>query len=154
MTTFIGQNLGAGHYQRIRTGTKHCAFIALGVTLGLTAIVYIFSEQCVSLFCPEPEVITVGVAMLRILAPMFWIVAMREVLLGILRGCGRNLWPTILSLIGMVGVRQIFLMFTMHYNPTIENIYLCYPVARVITLLLLTAYYFIIRQKLLPDIKE
>ena len=45
-------------------------------------------------------------------------------------------------------------MFTMHYNPTIENIYLCYPVAWVITLLLLTAYYFIIRQKLLPDIKE
>lgn len=106
------------------------------------------------MFRPEPEVIAVGVAMLRILAPMFWIVAMREVLLGILRGCGRNLWPTILSLIGMVGVRQIFLILTMYYNPTIENIYLCYPVAWVVTLLLLTAYYFIIRQKLLPDTKE
>ena len=45
MTTFIGQNLGAGHYQRIRTGTTHCAFIALGVTLGLTAIVYIYFQN-------------------------------------------------------------------------------------------------------------
>ena len=151
MTTFIGQNLGAGHYRRIDMGKKHCAAVAAGVTLGLSAIVYIFSEQCVAIFSPEPEVITVGVAMMHILVPMFWVMALREVLLGILRGCGRNLLPTVLSLIGMIGVRQVFLMVTMHRAPVIENIYYCYPVAWAATLLLLALYYLAVRKNLLPN---
>ncbi len=151
MTTFIGQNLGAGHYRRIDMGKKHCAAVAAGVTLGLSSIVYIFSEQCVALFSPEPEVIAVGVAMMHILVPMFWVMALREVLLGILRGCGRNLLPTVLSLIGMIGVRQVFLMVTMHRAPVIENIYYCYPVAWAATLLLLALYYLAVRKSLLPN---
>lgn len=151
MTTFIGQNLGAGQYQRIITGKKHCAMVALGVTVGLSMIIYVFTEQCVALFSPETEVIAVGVAMMRVFAPMFWIMALREVLLGTLRGCGRNLWPTILSLIGMVGVRQLFLAITMHFSPAIENIYYCYPIAWAATLLMLVIYYLLVRKKLLPS---
>lgn len=154
MTTFIGQNLGAGQYQRIKSGERLCAFVALGVTLGLTGIIYVFTEQCVSLFSPEPAVIAVGVAMMRILAPLFWIMALREVLLGILRGCGRNLWPTILSLISMVGIRQLFLAIVMRYNPVIENIYYCYSVAWMATLLLLVIYYCSVRNSLLPNCSE
>ncbi len=114
-------------------------------------IVYIFSEQCVALFSPEPEVIAVGVAMMHILVPTFWVMALREVLLGILRGCGRNLLPTVLSLIGMIDVRQVFLIVTMHRAPVIENIYYCYPVAWAATLLLLALYYLAVRKNLLPN---
>lgn len=71
MTTFIGQNLGNGQYQRIKLGELHCAFVALGVTLGLTGIIYVFTEQCVALVSLEPAVIAAGVAMMRILAPLF-----------------------------------------------------------------------------------
>ena len=151
MTTFIGQNLGAGQYQRIEVGKRQCAVVALGVTLGLSAIIYLFTEQCVALFSPEPAVIEVGVAMMRVLVPMFWTMALREVLLGTLRGCGHNFWPMILSLVGMVGVRQVFLAITMRHSPVIENIYYCYPVAWAATLLLLTAYYVAIRKELPPE---
>lgn len=154
MTTFLGQNLGAGKYRRIETGEKHCAAVAVGVTLGLSAIIYAFTEQCVALFSPDAGVIASGVAMMRILAPTFWIMALREVLLGILRGCGHNLWPTVLSLIGMVGVRQVFLAVTMHIDRAVENIYYCYPVAWAATLLLVAIYYFAVRKTLLPLGKE
>ena len=53
MTTFLGQTLGAGKYRRIETGEKHCAAVAVGVTLGLSAIIYAFTEQCVALFSPD-----------------------------------------------------------------------------------------------------
>ncbi len=152
MTTFVGQNLGAGQYQRIRQGTKHCLAVALGVTLGLSALIFLFTRQCVTLFSPEQNVIAVGTAMMRVLAPMFWIMAVREVLLGTLRGCGYSLGPTLLSLAGMVGVRQIFLAVTMRRAPAVENIYYCYPVAWAATLLLLLLYYYAVRKKLLPDV--
>lgn len=150
MTTFIGQNMGAGQYRRIETGKRQCAAVALGVTLGLSAVIYIFTEQCVALFSPEPAVIEVGVAMMRVLVPMFWTMALREVLLGTLRGSGHNFWPMLLSLVGMVGVRQVFLAITMRHSPVIKNIYYCYPVAWAVTLLLLIVYYIAVRKKLLP----
>lgn len=124
------------------------------MTLCLSVVVYIFAEQCVALFSPESTVISVGVAMMHVLTPMFWVIALREVLLGILRGCGRNLWPTVLSLGGMIGVRQLFLVVTMRRAPIIENIYYCYPIAWAATLLLLTVYYFAVRKSLLPEGKK
>lgn len=151
MTTCVGQNLGAGNYARIKRGERGCMAIALTVTLALSAIVYFFASQCVALFNPNPAVVETGVAMMHVLAPMFWIMAVREVLLGVLRGCGHSVCPTVLSLIGMVGVRQSFLAFTMHYNPTIKNIYYCYPIAWAATLLLLAIYYLIVRRRLLPS---
>ena len=151
MTTCVGQNLGAGNYARIKRGERGCMAIALTVTLALSAIVYFFASQCVALFNPTPAVVETGVAMMHVRAPMFWLMAVREVLLGVLRGCGHGICPTVLSLIGMVGVRQSFLAFTMHYNPAIENIYYCYPIAWAATLLLLVIYYLIVRKSLLPS---
>lgn len=154
MTTCVGQNLGAGHYERIRKGERSCIAVALGITLALSGIVYFFAPQCVALFNAEPEVVAVGVAMMHVLAPMFWIMALREVLLGVLRGCGHSVGPTILSLTGMVGVRQVFLAFTMRKSAAVEYIYYCYPVAWAATLLLLAIYYLIVRKRLLPNDKK
>lgn len=56
MTTYVGQNLGAGQYQRIRQGTKSCTAIALGITIGLSTVIFAFTEQCVSLFSSVSEV--------------------------------------------------------------------------------------------------
>ena len=151
MTTYVGQNLGAGQYQRIRQGTKSCTAIALGITIGLSTVIFAFTEQCVSLFSSVSEVTDVGKNMLRVMAPLFWVMALREILLGTLRGCGRNFFPTMLSLIGMVGIRQVFLAVTMHWKFTVENIYYCYPVAWIATLLLLVIYYLTVRKRLLPS---
>ena len=147
MTTFMGQNLGSKSYDRLKSGKRQCLLIAIGVTLTLSAIVFMFIEQCVALFNSDPEVVKVGVAMMRRLVPMFWVMAAREVMLGILRGSGKNRVPMVLSLAGMVGVRQIFLAVVMR-RPAIEYIYICYPLAWSSTLLMLVIYYFCVRKRI------
>lgn len=146
MTTFVGQNFGARQYQRVWQGTKHCLAVALGVTLGFSALIYLFTRQGVALFSPKQNVIALGTAMMRVLIPMFWIMAARGGLLGTLRGCGYSLGPTLLSLAGMVGVRQVFLAISMNCTPAVENIYYCYPVAWMATLLRLLLYYCAVRK--------
>lgn len=148
ITTFVSQNIGAGHYERLREGKTKCLLIAVGMTLSISVLVGIFSEQCVALFNGNPDVISVGVSMIRMLLPFFPMMAIREVYLGILRGNGKNAVPMVLSLIGMVGVRQAFLAAVMHTAPKIEYIFFCYPLAWIATVVLLLGYYLIVRRHL------
>ena len=148
VTTFFSQNIGAGCYNRLAAGKKKCLLIAIGTTLAISIVVYIFSDQCVALFNPNPDVVAVGVSMMKALLPFFCVMAVREVYLGILRGNGKNAVPMILSLVGMVGMRQIFLAVTMREAPRIEYIYICYPFAWIVTTVLLLIYYLVVRKEL------
>ena len=149
MTTYVGQNIGAGKKGRVQEGKIKCLTVALCVTLVMSIIVLLFAEQSVRLFNSDPAVVRVGVSMLRVLSPTFWLMAIREVYLGVLRGCGKNAAPMLLSLAGMVGVRQLFLAVAMHKNPVIENIYVCYPIAWLATAVLLLCYYRAVKNQLL-----
>ena len=130
-------------------GVRKCLLTALGVTLAFSALVYLFARECVTLFNPDPEIVAVGVAMVRVLALTFWVMAVREVLLGYLRGYGKSLVPMVLSLIGMIGVRQAYLALTLRTaQPEIVHIYRCYPIAWAATTLLLLVYYLLVKKNL------
>ena len=87
--------------------------------------------------------------MMSVLVPMFWIMAVREVYLGVLRGYGHSGVPMVLSLIGMVAVRQIYLAVMMNRSdPDIRVIYYCYPIAWAATVILLLVYYLVVRHKM------
>lgn len=148
MTTFVGQNIGAKRYDRVKEGKNKCLAVALGVTVSLSLIILVFAEQSVRLFNSDPTVVSVGVDMMYVLVPLFWTMAVREVYTGVLRGCGKNIVPMLLNLAGMVGVRQVFLMIAMGKNPVIFNIYVCYPIAWAATAVFLLIYYRMVREQL------
>lgn len=149
MTTYVSQNLGAERYERIRSGKWRCLVTSLCVTVSISVLVFLFREECVALFNSDPEVVATGVAMMSVLVPMFWIMAVREVYLGVLRGYGHSGVPMVLSLIGMVAVRQIYLAVMMNRpDPDIRVIYYCYPIAWAATVILLLGYYLIVRGKM------
>ncbi len=145
-TTFVSQNLGAGKDTRIREGIKRCFALSLTVTLALELVVYSFAEECVSLFNDNPEIISIGVDMIRVIIPLYFLMAVREVLLGVLRGHGYTRVALILTLLGMIGVRQLYLWAAMAQNADITNIYMCYPLAWGSATLLLLVYYLFVKR--------
>ena len=102
---------------------------------------FLFASQCVALFNDNPTIIQIGVSMLRVIMPFYLFFALREVLYGVLRGHGFTQITTMLSLIGMIAIRQLFLAVSMNRHPVISNIYFCYPIAWCSTLLLIFLYY-------------
>lgn len=147
VTTCVSQNIGAKNYQRGREGVRKSIVLSLSVITVLEALVLLFSRQCVALFNDNPEIVEIGAAMLRTILPMYAFFALREILYGILRGHGYTHVTTILSLIGMVGIRQLFLAVSMAVRPSIVNIYWCYPVAWGSTMLLIYIYYRMVRRR-------
>ena len=148
MTTYVSQNLGAKRYDRIRDGCLRCTALSFAITLGMSALVYVFTGQCVSIFNTNPEVIRVGSATLHVFLPFLLFMAIRELLLGILRGYKRARTPMILSLIGMIGVRQLFLSVAMSRGEDIRYIFWCYPIAWASTAILLLIYFLAVKKKL------
>lgn len=149
MTTYVGQNLGAEQYDRIKKGKNRCLALGLGITVALCVFVALITEQCVALFSEDSRVIAVGTDMLRMMLPWFFIMAFREVYTGILRGYQKTLMPTILILAGMVGVRQVFLAVMMRTDRSIQHIYECYPIAWAAATIFLLIYYLRVKECLI-----
>ena len=142
LTTFIGQNEGAQNHSRTKKGGIYCLGLSVAVTVSIGAIFYLLAPLLVKMFNRNPEVISVGVAMMRTLIPFYSVMALREYFLGMLRGYGNAHIPMVLSLCGMVGFRQVYLFTAMNHAPRLQVIYNCYPLAWAVTTMLLGGYFY------------
>ena len=141
VTTYVSQNLGAKSYGRIKEGASKTMRLSLLTTIAISIMVFFLAYQVSSLFSNQEDVIKYSVDMMHVFIPFIFFMAIREVLLGILRGYGYARMPMVLSLIGMVVGRQIYLMITMGIRQDIIFIYTCYPLAWAFTATLLVIYY-------------
>lgn len=140
-TTFVAQMVGSGKYERGRKGCIRCLLLAIGIVSSFAGLVFLFAETLVSMFNSDPAVISEGVHALRMMVPFYCIVPIRDIFLGILRGHEDTKVPLVLSLIGMVGLRQIYLSASMSRCFRIENVYIGLPLAWCATSVFLVAYY-------------
>jgi len=141
LTTFVSQNDGANDTKRAYQGFRRCLGLALAATLIVSVPLYAFSDTWVGLFNQEHAVIQVGSAMMRTLIPFYGLMALREIMLGMMRGYGDTKIPMALSLVGMVVIRQIYLAISMGIDRNVANIYYCYPITWGVTVVLVMVYY-------------
>ncbi len=145
LTTYISQNVGARHYDRLRKGFWYCMGLSLLYLFVTSSVIYVFADESVRLFNSEPDVVAVGISMMKTILPFYFLLAFREVCLGALRGYGDTRIPMLLSLLGMVVLRQIYLAVAMSVDYGIIHIYICYPLAWGATTALTFVYYLAVR---------
>lgn len=147
-TTMVGQTVGAGNYRRGREACVKCFLLSSGIMTFLAAVLYLFSEESVALFTADPAVIVEGVAAMHAIIPLYGSIVVRDMINGVLRGHKKTGVAMILCIVGMIVVRQAYLIITMRINFCIENVYYCLPVAWGSTALLLLAYYMLKRKEM------
>ncbi|MBU5626493.1 MATE family efflux transporter [Oscillibacter sp. MSJ-2] len=141
LTTLVSQNDGAAQFERINEGLKKSVALAMSVTLVFGAALYMFSDRIAGWFNSEPGVTAVATAMMRTIIPFYCLMAIREVGLGMMRGYGDTKVPMVLSLIGMVVVRQVYLAISMEIDYNIAHIYYCYPITWGVTVLMMGIHF-------------
>lgn len=105
ITTFAGQNIGAGKLDRVEKGTKDCLKIGLTVSIVMVSAILLFGKYLMVLFTSTPEVIETGVLALRILAVGYIAMAVTQILSGVMRGAGDTMTPMWISMITTVVIR-------------------------------------------------
>jgi len=105
LSTFVGQNLGAGKPERVKKGYRSALLIAMSITLVLMVVLLVFGKALVSIFTSDQEVIAVGARYLRIIAPFYVAFTMMFITNGVIRGAGETLVPMLSTLFAMWLVR-------------------------------------------------
>ena len=141
ITTFVGQNYGAGRMDRVRRSTRVCLLIDLAVSGILVLFLIAAREILFRMFTTDPDVIRIGCNMLILIIPWYIVYVIIEVLAGALRGTGDVLVPMVITLTGVCVFRIIWLSVVMRVSPTIPAIIYSYPVTWILTAATFIIYY-------------
>ena len=142
VTTFAGQNYGAGKMDRVYKSIRVNVVISYIFTGAIIVILFVFCEPLYHMFTTDPKVIEIGVYMLRFLIPSYLLSVLLENLSGGLRGLGDVFWPTVFTFGGLFFVRLPWIMILTKIHHEVEVLLISYPLAWGGTLLCLIPYYF------------
>ena len=147
VTTFVGQNFGAGKYDRVHKSTRQAFIIAAAITIPLSIILYFYGRGFLYIFVDNQEVIRIGDQMIRFLAPFYITYICVEIFSGTLRGMGTALVPMLLTLSGICLLRVAWILIVFPLNRTIETVEASYTITWSTTSILFLIYYFIYTRK-------
>lgn len=142
ITTFVGQNYGAGKWDRVKKGALVCIGMSAVTTVVLSFLLYFFGIYTYYLFSDDQAVIQIGIHMMRYLVPVYFTYVPIEILSGALRGTGDCWIPTIISCVGICALRVAWMVFAVPLRHDIENIIFSYPLTWSVTSILMIVYYF------------
>lgn len=140
MTTFAGQNYGAGKPERVKEGTKITLIMSFIYAVLTGVILLIFSHSIVGFFSKDEEVINYGILAMRYFCPFYFLLSILQTLAGTIRGKGKTFPPMIILLISLCLFRIFWLQFILPAFNTIDVICLMYPVSWLFGTILMIIY--------------
>ena len=147
---FIGQNLGARQYQRIRKTLWTCLGCVTIVGFGMGFGLWLMGPQLLSFYITDSaQAVSYGMLRLSMICLTYFICGWMDVSTGALRGLGASLEPMIISVLGVCGLRigWIYTIFQIPQFHTPQCLYLSYPISWLLTFAFqLTAFFFVFRK--------
>lgn len=105
MTTYAGQNIGAGDGERAEKGAKQGIIIAVGISAVIGALLALIGHQLANIFTDTEEVIDLSRQLILIIAPGYMFLSGVHCMAGTMRGAGDTMTPMWLSIIQLFGMR-------------------------------------------------
>lgn len=141
VTTFVGQNFGAGKHDRVKKGTWECLGMAIIAAVAFSAAFMPNGRFCFSIFTADTDVVDIGLRMMHVISPTYFLFCFVEIFSGSLRAQGHVFIATILTLVGVCLLRVVWVAWIVP-NGTLEQIVACYPITWVVTAISMSSYYF------------
>ncbi len=145
LTTFVGQNIGAKRYDRVKQGIREGMLISMTMAELFGVFLIFAAPYLVGLFSDDPAVIAFGVQQSRVEALFFFLLAITHACAGILRGAGNTMVPMAVTLGAWCVLRIVYIEGLVRVIPNINVVFSAYPVTWLVSAGLLL--WFVKRQK-------
>ena len=141
LTTFVGQNLGAGEYERAKKGARFGIWCSIAAAELIGLAIYVSAPHLIGAFTSEPEAIAFGVRKAQICSMFFFLLSASHCLSAVLRGAGKASIPMLAMLIFWCVIRVSFIAVAMPYYRSIDVVNWVYPLTWLLSTIFLVIYY-------------
>ena len=146
--SFTSQNYGVGKYKRMTKVLLECIGLSVAVALLLGCSAYIFGNKILWIYTDDAAVVKAGVQVLRYSTVTYFLCGLMNVFPGALRGMGFSAVPMILSVIGTVGTRILWIYGVFPSHRSLDVLFISYPASWFVTVVFQVICYFIVRKKI------
>ncbi len=141
ITTYVGQNLGAKKYDRVKKGTRITLLMGMAVILTITLGLFLFGREVIGMFNSDIEVINAGRLMQTIFLCAYWVLPFGQIFAGVLRGAGKSTIPMIVLIVNYVIIRQTYLAIITQYTNNVAFVFMAWPLTWITNGLMMFFYY-------------
>lgn len=141
LTTFVGQNLGAGKLDRVKKGAKFGIICSVVMAEIVGIIIWVGAPVLISIFNNDPAVVAFGIKQAKTEALFYFLLAFSHCIAGIMRGAGKAIVPMITMLITWCLIRITYITVAVHLVPKIGVIFWAYPLTWALSSIIFLTYY-------------
>ena len=141
VTTFVGQNWGAGKVDRVKSSIRTGMVVELLSTLIMSGVILLTGQHLIRLFTQDEGVIAISLMIMHCNVPLYVSFVPIDLLSGGMRGMGNSLAPMLIICFGVCIFRVVWLFTAVPLNNNIITIVLSYPISWILTSIVMIIYY-------------
>lgn len=146
--SFTSQNYSVGKYKRMTKVLFECIGLSMAVSLTLGCSAYFFGNKILWIYTDNAAVVKAGMEVLTYSTVTYFLCGIMDLFPGALRGMGYSTVPMILSVVGTVGTRLVWIYGVFPKHRSLDVLFISYPASWFITIVFQVICYIIVRKKL------
>ena len=152
--SFTSQNYGAGKSKRMDKVLIDCIILSVVITSILGVSAYGFGPELLKIYTEDAKVIQCGMEILLYTTVTYFLCGLMDLFPGALRGMGHSAVPMILSVIGTVGTRIVWIFWIFPAHHSLDILFISYPASWIITIIMQVICYYFVRKKVHRDMQR
>ena len=145
--SFTSQNYGVRKFKRMDKVLLECLGLTVIVALVLGGGSYLFGAELMHIYTKSTKVIECGVDIMLYTTVTYFLCGIMDLLPGALRGMGQSTVPMILSVIGTVGTRIVWIYVIFPCHRSLDFLFISYPVSWLLTIVMQVICFYFVRKK-------
>lgn len=129
VTTFVGQNIGAGKRARAHRGTMVCLMMSVILTVMSSALLIVFGRYAFGLFNRDPSVVALGLRVIRTSFPFYFLYSVLQIFGDSIRGSGNSRGPMLVIMANITVFRAVLLSILVPRYMEIRAAAVTYPLS-------------------------
>ena len=145
--SFTSQNYGVGKYKRMDRVLINCLILSVVISGVLGCGSYAFGTEILKVYTEDPKVIQCGLEILSMTTVTYFLCGIMDLFPGALRGMGRSGVPMILSIIGTVGTRIVWIFILFPQHRSLKFLFISYPASWLFTIVMQVICFYFVRKQ-------
>ncbi len=145
--SFTSQNYGVRKFKRMDRILLECLGLTVTVSLIFGGGSYLFGSELMHIYTKSADVVACGTDIMLYTTVTYFLCGIMDLFPGALRGMGHSAVPMILSVIGTVGTRIVWIYWVFPQHRALDFLFISYPVSWILTIVMQVICFYFVRKR-------